>query len=241
MAQQHLPAPPGPASPGKGRVWPPATPSPAQRESAPAAGLWFPGKAWWYGAACRGHARDAPSPDPFCPTSTKLGLAVGSGVTSKLVTCQFCIPFLHFHLPKFLLLLPHSTLWCGRGRAPGGVGDTCCRVPSSGGTLGIPQCYRACLWGWAFTPSGNERAVSNSVPSRAVTVLAIRVVILHVAARVMLVDPHYYRGTVARSWGFPWSERRLGMGSAPSWVHTRLISPQQFCFGQELEDLNSVL
>lgn len=114
VAQQHLPAPPGPASPGKGRVWSPATPSPAQRESAPATGLRFPGKAWWYGAACGGRARDAPSPDPFCPTSTKLGLAAGSGVTSKLVTCQFCIPFLHFHLPKFLLLLPHSALWCGR-------------------------------------------------------------------------------------------------------------------------------
>lgn len=60
--------------------------------------------------------------------------------------------------------------------------------------------------------------MSNSVPSRAMTVLAIRVVILHVAARVMLVDPHYYRGTVARSWGSSWSERRLGMGSAPSRV-----------------------
>lgn len=175
-------------------------------------GLWLPRKAWWYGAASGGHDKDGLSPDPFCPTSRKLSLATESGLTSKPGISdlfEFYIPFLRSHLPKFLLLLPCSTLCCGWRQAPGAAGATCCHVPSSGGTLGIPQHYGACLWGQAFRPSGNERMVSNSAPSRAMTVLAIRVVILHVTAGVVLVDP--ILGSPQRD-GCP----KLGPSSGPS-------------------------
>lgn len=59
-----------------------------------------------------GQARDALSPDPFCPASTKLSLAVGSGITSKAGASdlsEFCIPFLPSRSPKSLLF-PRSAL-----------------------------------------------------------------------------------------------------------------------------------
>ena len=76
------------------------------------------------------------------------------------------------------------------------------------------------------------------MPSRAVTVLDIRVVILHVIAWVMLADPHCYRGTIVRSWGSPVVRVKAGAVVCSIPGHAQLVSPQQCCFGQELKDLN---
>lgn len=114
-------------------------------------------------------------------------------------------------------------------------GDTCCHAPNSGRTPGIPQHYRASLWCWTFRPSGNERMVSKSVPGRAVKTLAIRVILLHVTAQVMLVDPRSYIGTGARRWGFPTFPGKAGEGVCS------ILGPSWLFLKQEIPDMQHTL
>lgn len=94
-----------------------------------------------------GQARDALSPDPFCPASTKLSLAVGSGTTSKARASdlsEFCIPFLPSRSPKSLFFSPVALCGVAEDEHAERWVTPAVTYPILGGHWGSPG---VCLWG----------------------------------------------------------------------------------------------